>query len=173
MFQTMTEEQLRELIQGPQDVEWKYARCLSFRSVGGSQSLTPDVPLSPRRIMTDTKCAGSARKSFQVSFWDHYKPQNRSISSGDSESLMCTPPYSTPLQLAIGVTNSTERARSLSPQGVHSRRERSVLRQTTVPRYLQIYGRGSRGFGGTESHPVLSSVRTFSVPVPCHLLVCD
>ena len=47
MFQTMTEEQLRELIQGPQDVEWKYARCLSFRSVGGSQSLTPDVPLSP------------------------------------------------------------------------------------------------------------------------------
>jgi len=26
MSQTMTEEQLRELIQGPQDVEWKYAR---------------------------------------------------------------------------------------------------------------------------------------------------
>ena len=25
MSQTMTEEQLRELIQGPQDVEWKYA----------------------------------------------------------------------------------------------------------------------------------------------------
>lgn len=25
MFQSMTEEQLRELIQGPQDVEWKYA----------------------------------------------------------------------------------------------------------------------------------------------------
>ena len=45
MSQTMTEEQLRELIQGPQDVEWKYAR---FHWIGGFQSLTyGDLPLSP------------------------------------------------------------------------------------------------------------------------------
>jgi serine/threonine/tyrosine-interacting protein len=43
MFQTMTEEQLRELIQGPQDVEWKCA-LPSFRQILGSQSLTPSAP---------------------------------------------------------------------------------------------------------------------------------
>lgn len=45
--QTMTEEQLRELIQGPQDVEWRYARYLSFHLIRGFQSLTPAIPLSP------------------------------------------------------------------------------------------------------------------------------
>ena len=48
----------------------------------------------------------------------------------------------------------------LSSQGVHSRRERGVFGQTPVPRSLQVHGRGSRRLGRTESHSVLSSVRT-------------
>ena len=37
-----------------------------------------------------------------------------------------------PPQFAIGVTNSVQHARSLFPQGVHSRRERGILGQTAV-----------------------------------------
>ena len=41
MSQTMTEEQLRELIQGPQDVEWKYALSLP---PSDCWFLTPSAP---------------------------------------------------------------------------------------------------------------------------------
>ena len=47
MSQTMTEEQLRELIQGPQDVEWKYALCLSFHSLEVPKHLRRPSPPPP------------------------------------------------------------------------------------------------------------------------------
>lgn len=107
MSQTMTEEQLRELIQGPQDVEWKYAPPpLSSDCWFPITHAAHLRPPPPRRMMTDMRCAESVKKSSLVSSWVHYKSPNHWKPFKDSESPMCT--FPAPLQLAIGVANLTE-----------------------------------------------------------------
>ena len=53
-------------------------------------------PSPPRRTMTDTKCAESAKKSSLVSSWVHCKPRSLWIFFKASESPMCAFPRTLP-----------------------------------------------------------------------------
>jgi len=123
MSQTMTEEQLRELIQGPQDVEWKYAPPLLssdrwFQITYARPSANDDryemrrecQEILPGLILGPLQAAKSLDILQRLGITHVYVPF-------------------TPL-FAIGVTNLVEhvsRAHPSLPQCVHSRREGGVF----------------------------------------------
>lgn len=63
----LTEEQLREVVQGPTEVEW---RCVELTCIW--------VRLfHPFSFASDTKCVETVKRSCQVSFLAHFKSQSR------------------------------------------------------------------------------------------------
>jgi len=71
MSQTMTEDQLRELIQGPQDVEWKYEMRRECQEILPGLILGPlqaakSLDILQRLAITHVVCIRDAKEAFSV-----------------------------------------------------------------------------------------------------------
>lgn len=95
MAQTMTEEQLRELIQGPQDVEWKYEMRREC------QEILPGLILGPLQAaksldilqglgITHIVCIRDAKEAFSVKprFPDHFRYLVVDLADSEEQNLI-------------------------------------------------------------------------------------
>lgn len=95
MAQTMTEEQLRELIQGPQDVEWKYEMRREC------QEILPGLILGPLQAaksldilqglgVTHIVCIRDAKEAFSVKprFPDHFRYLVVDLADSEEQNLI-------------------------------------------------------------------------------------
>lgn len=120
--QTMTEDQLRELIQGPQDVEWKYAVPPFIGLSAPNYSLRPPSLSLPLSVNDDRY---EMRRECQeilpgLILGPLQAAKSLNILQGLGVTHVCVPSLNISPQLAIGVTNLVEHvfARPLAPSTV-------------------------------------------------------
>ena len=156
MSTAMSEEQIRSVIQGPVDVEW---RCVPRIATPKGSRASADRPPP-----ADTRCGASARRFSPACCSAPSSPPSRSPPSRASASRTC--PSASPSRPRM--------ACSRAPQRLHPRCEGGVLCASALPRAFQVHDARRRGQRGAEPHPPLPRVRpSRAAPRPCGLLTAS